>query len=73
MISNVISFEALGLIYLDSLISASGNTIPRQVILNLRGLVEETKEEKIFISVEKNKNRNFILYYKKNSIETHLQ
>ena len=58
-------FEASGLKYLDSSISVSNNTIPRQVILNLKGLVEETKEEKIFISVEKNKNGNFILYYKK--------
>jgi len=33
--------------------------------LNLKGLTEETKEEKIFISIEKDTNRNFILFYKK--------
>ena len=63
--SNIMLFESLGLTYLDSPISVSNNTTPRQVILNLKKLVEEIKEEKIFISVEKNKNRNFILYYKK--------
>ena len=69
MMSNVMSFEAVGLTFLDSLISKLNNTTLIQVILNLKELVEEINIENIFISVKKNKNSNYILYYKKNSIE----
>ena len=39
-------------------------TTLREVILNLIGLEEDLKTIKIFISVEKNRESNYILYYK---------
>ena len=49
--------------FIDSLISDQDKNTPREVILQLKGLEEKAKENKIFISVEKNRSRNFILYY----------
>ena len=62
--ANISSFEAPGLSFIDSPISKVGKTIPREVILNLKGLEEDLQQIKIFISIEKDKNGNFILYYK---------
>ena len=62
---SVASFEASGLSYLDNPISGEDKTTPRQVMLNLKGSEEETNNEKIFISVENNRNGNIVLYYKK--------
>ena len=59
------SYEAFRLCHINQPLSNKDKTTPRQIILNLKGLIEETKEEKIFISVEKDTNRNFILFYKK--------
>ena len=63
-ISNISVFEAADLSFVDSPISKEDKTTPREVILNLTSLEEENKEVKIFISVEKDKNSNYILYYK---------
>ena len=54
----------MGLSFVDSPITKEYKTIPREVILNLTSLEEEIKEVKIFILVEKDKNSNYILYYK---------
>ena len=62
---NIILFEAEGLLYLNLPISDQDLTILRQVILNLTRLEEETKSQNIFMSVEKNKDRNYILFCKK--------
>ena len=59
------SYEAPGLCYINEPISAKDRATLHQLILNLKGLTKDTKEEKIFISIEKDSNRNFILYYKK--------
>ena len=50
---NIISYEAFGLIYLDSLLSKKDQTTLFQIILNLKGLTQETENENIFISDEK--------------------
>ena len=63
--ANIISFEADRIIFIDSLISQLNKIIPHEVILNLKGLDEETKNTNIFISIKKNSKGNFILYYKK--------
>ena len=62
---NIMSYEASGLYYIDQLLSNKDKTTLQQLILNLKGLTEETKKKKIFISVEKDTNGNFILFYKK--------
>ena len=59
------SYEAPYISYINTLISDKDKTTPYEVILNLKGLTEETKEENIFISIEKNHHSNYILYYKK--------
>ena len=59
------SYEASGLCHINQLLSNKDKTTLQQLILNLKGLIEETKEEKIFISLEKDTNGNFILFYKK--------
>ena len=64
-IVNIMSFEVAGLSHLDSPMSNMDLTAPRQVILNLNGLKEDTKSQKVFISIEKNKDGNCISYYKK--------
>ena len=51
--------------FIDSSISKNTKTIPQEAILNLTGLEEANKDIKIFIFIEKGKNGNFILYYKK--------
>ena len=61
---NILSFEASGLTFIDSLISETDKTTPRKVILDLTGLEKELKSIKIFISVKKDKNGNYLLYYK---------
>ena len=62
--ANILSFEAAGLSFVDSLISKVDKTTLREVILGLKGLEEENKETKKFISIEKDKYRNYMLYYK---------
>ena len=62
--ANILSFEAARLSFIDSPISEADKTTPRKVILDLKGLEEENKEIKIFISVKKDKHGNYILYYK---------
>ena len=58
---NIMSFKAADLSYLDSPINDTDPTTPRQVILNLNGLEEDTKLQKIFISIKKIKTE--IMYY----------
>ena len=45
--------------------SDKDKTTPRQIILNLTGLTPETKDENFFISIKKDYNGNFVLFYKK--------
>ena len=59
---NISLFEAAGLSFIDLLISKLNKITLREVILNLTRLEEHLKETKIFISVEKNKDSNYILY-----------
>ena len=61
---NILSFEVSGLTFIDSSISETDKITPRKVILDLTGLEKELKSIKIFISVEKDKNGNYLLYYK---------
>ena len=61
---NILSFKASGLTFIDSLISKVDKTTPREVILRLTRLEKELKLTKIFILVEKDKNGNYLLYYK---------
>ena len=66
VIDNIIFFEVPGITYIDSAISKKDKMTPWQVILGLKGLSEEIKNENIFISVEKDQCGNFILFYEKN-------
>ena len=50
---------------MDRPISELDPTTPWQVILLLAGLTNDTKEEKVFITVEKDYNGNYQLFYKK--------
>ena len=50
---------------MDRPISELDSTTPQQVILSLIGLTDDIKEEKVFIIVEKDYNRNYQLFYKK--------
>ena len=59
------AFEAEDLTYLDSAISLSNKYTLRELILRLNRLLEENKNEIIFISVEKDYKGNIILLYKK--------
>ena len=52
--ANISSFEASGLSFVDFPISELDKTTLCEVILNLKGLEEDPKDTKIFISVEKN-------------------
>ena len=65
VLSNLMTFEAEGLVFIDSAISSSNKHILRESILGLTGLLEENKKEKIFISVEKDYKGNILLVYKK--------
>ena len=65
VIDNIMAYKASGLCYVDSPISKKDKTTLCQVILTLKGLTPETKDKNIFISVERNLNRNYILFYKK--------
>ena len=56
---NILSFEVHSLTYLDRPISELDPTTPRQVILLLTGLTNDAKEEKVFITVEKDYNGNY--------------
>ena len=47
--------------FIDSLISNQDKNTPREVILQLKDLEEEAKENKIFISVKKNREFHPIL------------
>ena len=59
------SYESPGITYIDILISEKDSTTLRQIILGLKGLTAETKDENIFISIEKDLSGNYILFYKK--------
>ena len=59
------TFEAEGLAFIDSAISSSNKRTLRKLILDLNGLSEENKEDKIFILVEKDYRGNILLVYKK--------
>jgi len=52
------------LTFINSLINKIDKTTPRKVILGLTGLEKELKSTKIFSSVGKDKNGNYLLYYK---------
>ena len=58
-------FEAEGLVFVDSAISLKDKHTLRELIIELTGLSEENKEEKVFVSVEKDYHGNIILVYKK--------
>jgi len=62
---NIIAYKASDLCYVDSPISEKDKTTLHQVILTLKGLTPETKDENIFILVKQNLNENYILFYKK--------
>ena len=65
VISNIMAYEVSGIDYIDSPLSNKDKTTLRQIILSLKGLTEETKDENIFISIEKNPSGNYTLFYKK--------
>ena len=65
VLANIMSFEAKGLAFIDSPINLKDKRILRDLILNLKGVSEENKNENVFISVEKNYKGNIILLYKK--------
>ena len=65
VLANIILFEAEGLAFIDSPISSKDKRILRELILNLKGISEDNKNENIFISVGKDYKRNIILLYKK--------
>ena len=67
------SFEAKGLAFIDSIISSKDKRILRELILNLKGILEYNKNENIFISVEKDYKGNIILLYKKFIIKIQVQ
>ena len=58
------AFKVARLLFIDSLISVLDKNTPYKVILNLKGLEKQSKYSKIFISIRKDYNDNFILYYK---------
>ena len=62
--ANISSFEAPSLSFIDSPISNKDKITLQEVILKLTSLEEGLKSIKIFISIEKDKHGNFILYYK---------
>ena len=65
VLANIMVFEAEGLTYIDSAISSSDKCTLRELILELKGLLEENKNDIIFISVEKDYKGNIILLHKK--------
>ena len=65
VLANIMAFEVEGLTYLDLAISSSDKHTPRELILELKGLSEENKNDIIFILVEKDYKENIILLYKK--------
>ena len=65
VLSNLMTFEAEGLAFIDSAISSSDKWTLQELILGLTELSEENKEEKIFISVKKDYRGNVLLVYKK--------
>ena len=67
--ANISSFEVLGLSFIDSSISEADKTIPREVILNLKGLEEDLQQIKIFISIEKDKMKTLFYIIKANITE----
>ena len=58
VLSNLLLFEAEGLAFTNSMISSSNKCTLRELILDLKGLSKENKEETIFISVEKDYRGN---------------
>ena len=62
--ANILSFEATRLSFINSSIFKLDKTTLREVILNLTELEEDLTTTKIFISVEKNRDGNNILFYK---------
>ena len=65
ILSNFMIFETEGLAFIDSAISSSDKQTLRKLILGLTRLLEENKEDKIFISVKKDYRGNVLLVYKK--------
>ena len=65
VLANIMVFEVEGLTYFNSAISSSDKHIPRELILELKGLSEENKNDTICIFVEKDYKGNIILLYKK--------
>ena len=59
------AYKALGIDYIDTPLSNKDKTAPYQIILSLKDLTEEIKEENIFISIEKDLLGNYIFFYKK--------
>ena len=65
VLANLIAFEVEALVFIDSAISSNDKRILWELILELTGLSEENKIEKIFISVGKDYRGNILLVYKK--------
>ena len=65
--ANTTLFEVEGLEYLDNKINDTIRKTLYKMILEIKELLVEIKEEKIFISVEKDYYSNYILVYKKKS------
>ena len=63
--ANLMTFQADGLAFTDSAISSKDKHTLRELILGIKDLSKENKDEKVFVSVEKDYNRNIILVYKK--------
>ena len=51
VLANIMTFEAERLAFLDSAISSTNKRTPRELILNLKGLLEGNKNKVIFISI----------------------
>ena len=62
--ANISLFEVSRLSFLDSPISELDKITLREFILDLKGHQKNLHKIKIFISVEKDRHGNFILYYK---------
>ena len=73
MMTNVMSFEASGLPCLDSPISGKDKSTPRPVMLTLKGLEAETKNECMFISAEKTEMVTSCHIIRKNTTAMHPQ
>ena len=71
VMENIISYNAPGIIYIDALISDKNKTTPCQVILGLKGLTENNKEENIFFSIVRIIMETILYFIRKNFTVMH--